>query len=197
MVKAKRSTAVGVFAVLIGLALAGCGGSGSPTSVPSGDYPDISIAESKSPMQLLRNTVVSRIPAEVVLSVGTTIDGSKACLHESKDPEGLIRRWDSSVDVNIKGGEVPNTQAIADAVVKTFTDEGWKSIDITGGEQDRRANLLTNSDSAAKSVSLGQIRIEAVVSHDGQTSFIHIDSLGPCVVTDGKDSAEVKDLGVS
>ena len=36
---------------------------------------------------------------------------------------------------------------------------------------------------------------EAIIAGDEGSGYIHIDSLGPCVVTEGADSAEVKDLG--
>lgn len=192
----KTSTAVAsAFALVFALGtLTGCGG---PTSanVPAGDYPDLTLAESKSPAQLLRNTAVSRIPADVVLNVGTDTDGSEACLTEEEDPDGLIRRWNSSVDVNLKLPQAPNTQAIVDEVIASYTDEGWMSQQITGSKADNQAHLLTNGTSEATSVSLAQVRIEAVISGDKSTSYIRIEAIGPCVVTEGENSSEVKQLG--
>jgi hypothetical protein len=184
------------FAVAIAIGtLAGCGEATPGANTVAGEYPDLSLAESKAPAQLLRNTAVTRIPADVILNVGTDIDGSIACLSEAEDPDGTIRRWDSSVDVNIVLPQAKNTQAIVDEVIKTFTDGGWMSQAITGSKADSQAHLLTNGTSSAASVSTSQVRIEAVIAGDQSSSYIHIDSLGPCVVTGGADSAEVKELG--
>ena len=66
---------------------------------------------------------------------------------------------------------------------------------ITGSKADNQAFLLTNGTSSAASVSTSQVRIEAVITGDQTSAYVHIDSLGPCVVTDGENSAEVQELG--
>lgn len=195
---AKKTSTVVVSAIALIFAvtsLTACGQSPSSATVPAGDYPDLTLAESKSPAQLLRNTAVSRIPADVVLNVGTDTDGSEACLSVDDDPDGAIRRWKSSVDVNLKLPQAPNTQAIVDGVILTFTDEGWMSQAVTGAQADSQAHLLTNGTSEAASVSLAQVRIEAVIANDGGSSYIHVESIGPCVVTGGENSSEVTQLG--
>jgi hypothetical protein len=184
------------FAIAIAVGtLTGCGASAGSENSRAGEYPDLTLAESKAPAQLLRNTAVTRIPTDVVLNVGTDTDGSIACLSESDDPEGTIRRWDSSVDVNLKLTEAKNADAIVAEVIKTFTEDGWMSQAITGSKANNQAHLLTNGTSSAASVSTSQIRIEAVVAGDQGSGYIRIDSMGPCVVTEGANSAEVKDLG--
>ena len=85
--------------------------------------------------------------------------------------------------------------AIVDGVLATFTDEGWMSQQIAGSSEDSHADLLTNGTSAAAGVSAARVRIEAVVANDGASSFIHVEVLGPCVVTDGAESSEVTTLG--
>lgn len=197
-VVAKRhsKSVISAVAALLALgSLVGCAGAAAPSDLPAGDYPDLTLAESKSPAQLLRNTAVTRIPAATVLNVGTEIDGSIACLSEEQDPKGYIRQWVSSVDVNLRLPEAPNTDAIVDSVLATFIDEGWMSQQIAGSSEDSHADLLTNGTSAAAGVSAARVRIEAVVANDGASSFIHIEALGPCVVTDGTDSSEVTTLG--
>jgi predicted small lipoprotein YifL len=195
---AKRSTRaiLGALALVLTVgSLTACGEAAPTVNVPPGDYPDLSLTESKSPAQLLRNTAVSRIPAEVILNAGTDTDGSEACLTEAQDPDGVIRRWKSSVDVNLRLPEAPNTEAIVDAVLATFTDEGWMSQAITGSKADNQAHLLTNETAGTASVSGAQLRIEAVVASDEASSFIRVEAIGPCVVTGGASSAEVIDLG--
>ena len=184
------------FAILAAVTtLTACGEATSGESAVEGNYPSISLAESKAPAQLLRNTAVTRIAPDVILNVGTDTDGSIACLSEEKDPEGTIRRWDSTVDVNLKLTEAKNAEAIVAAVIKSYTDEGWMAQAITGSKATSQAHLLTNGTASASSVSTSQIRIEAVVAGDQGSAYIRIDSMGPCVVTEGADSAEVKDLG--
>jgi len=184
------------FAVAIAIGtLSGCGASPGSENSRAGEYPDLTLAESKAPAQLLRNTAVTRIPAEVVLNVGTDTDGSIACLSDADDPDGTIRRWDSSVDVNLKLTEAKNADAIVADIIKTFTEDGWMSQSITGEKANNQAHLLTNGTSSAASVSTSQIRIEAIIAGDQASGYIHIDSMGPCVVTDGANSPEVKDLG--
>lgn len=193
--KYQRLVALTFAAALSVATLTACGEAASNEKVPAGEYPDLSLAESKAPAQLLRNTAVTRIPEDVILNVGTDTDGSIACLSEEDDPEGAIRRWDSSVDVNLKLVEAKNAPTIVADLIKTFTDESWMSQAITGSKANNQAFLLTNGTSSAASVSTSQVRIEAVISGDQTTAYVHIESLGPCVVTDGADSAEVKDLG--
>lgn len=195
---AKKSSRVLVSALALVFtigSLTACGQAAAPADVPAGDYPDLTLAESKSPAQLLRNTAVERIPADVVLNVGTDTDGSEACLTEKEDPKGYIRRWKSSVDVNLRLPEAPNTQAIVDGVLATFTDEGWMSQAITGSKADNQAHLLTNGTAGSASVSGAQLRIEAIVANDGASSFVRVEAIGPCVVTGGASSAEVIELG--
>ena len=184
------------FAIAIAIGtLSGCGASAGSENARAGEYPDLTLAESKAPAQLLRNTAVTRIPTDVVLNVGTDTDGSIACLSEAEDPDGTIRRWDSSVDVNLKLVEAKDGDGIVAEVIKTFTDDGWMSQAITGSTANNQAFLLTNGTSSAASVSTSQIRIEAIIAGDKGSGYIHIDSMGPCVVTEGANSSEVKDLG--
>lgn len=186
--------AAGALVLLISTSLlSGCS-SAAPANVPAGDYPKLSLAQSKSAPQLLRNTAVSRIPVDVVLNVGTDTDGSTPCLSKEKDPKGYIRMWNSGVDINIKPNKAKESEDIVAAVIKSFTDEGWMSQAITGSSASRHANLLTNGTATGGSVNLAQVRIEAVISGDKASAFIHIEATGACVVTGGTGSDEVTSL---
>jgi hypothetical protein len=180
---------------MLGLtALTGCS-TATAGDVPEGNYPDLSLADSKTPAQLLRNTAVGRIPDDVVLNVGTDLDGSIACLSEDEDPKGLIRKWTSSIDVNIKQNQAINTEQIVSDVVATFTDAGWMGQAAAGSKAGGHATLLTNGTATADGVDSVRVRIEPVISSDKATAFIHVEAMGPCVVTDGASSKEVLDLG--
>ena len=195
---ANRSTRMLVAVLSLSLsvgALTACAGATAQGGVPAGDYPDLTLAQSKSPVQLLRNEAVSRIPEEVVLNAPSNIDGSQACLSSSEDPDGVIRRWTSAIDVNLRLPEAPNTQAIVDGVLASFTEDGWRSAVVAGSKADNDAYLLTNRGAGSASTSLTELRIEPIVAIDGASSFIRVAVSGPCVVTDGAKSAEVADLG--
>ncbi len=186
---------VSALALVLSIAtITACAQAPARLTVPPGDYPDLTLAESKSPVQLLRNEAVSRIPEAVVLNTPSNIDGSQACLSASEDSDGVIRRWTSAVDVNLRLSEAPHTQAIVDGVLASFTDDGWVSQMVEGSKDDTEAYLLTNSAAGTASASLAKLRIEAIVAIDGASSFIRVEVTGPCVATDGADSAEVRDL---
>jgi hypothetical protein len=193
----QSSTAARAFAlVLIACSLSGCAGSNSSQGfeIPQWVNRDLSLAESKSPAQLLRNSAVARIPKDVVLSISADTDSSEPCLRAEDDPEGIVRRWHSSVDVNLTLPQAPNTAAIVQALIATFTAEGWTSQSVAGS-QAIQGFQLTDGAASAKSVSLSELRFEGVVAGDKASSFVRIGGLGPCVVTDGTNSAEVTDLG--
>ena len=196
MVATKNKKLVaGTLLLMLGLTtLSGCA-TGAAGNIPEGQYPDLSLADSKTPAQLLRNTAVGRIPEDVVLNVGTDLDGSLACLTAEEDPDGIIRKWSSSIDVNIKQSQAINTETIVADVVATFADAGWMSQATAGTKADGHATLLTNGTATADGVDSVRVRIEPVISGDKATAFIHIEAIGPCVVTDGASSKEVLDLG--
>jgi hypothetical protein len=190
-----KKLVAGALLLMLGVgSLSGCA-TAVAGNIPEGNYPDLSLADSKTPAQLLRNTAVGRIPEDVVLNVGTDLDGSIACLTEEEDPDGLIRQWSSSIDVNIKQSQAINTEQIVKDVVATFTDAGWMGQATSGSTSDGHATLLTNGTATADGVDSVRVRIEPVISGDKATAFIHVEATGPCVVTGGASSKEVIDLG--
>ena len=112
-------------AALVALSLAGltaCAGSSSPSA---GGGAALTLAQTKSPVQLLRNEAASRIDEFVVETVNETEDLSTACKTEEADPLGLSRSWTSSVEVSLKEGSAWRTSIVADELVASFEEQGW------------------------------------------------------------------------
>lgn len=163
--------------------LAGCSAAPPPAA---DDYPDLSLAETKSSVQLLRNAAETLIDAETVEST-TETDASVPCLDPADDPTGEIRRWLSTTEVRLVRWHAWRVGDVADILIDTFVDKSWYTIDDEprfGGE----ATLLTSSGSA------NEVRVEAVGSEDDATAVIHVTVTGPCVRTAGDGSEELAAL---
>jgi hypothetical protein len=181
-----RTSATAILLITVGL-LSGCASPGSsPAASPGESYPDISLAKSKSNVQLLRNSAESRIPEEVILS-RVEADSSVACLSAAEDPDGKIRHWLSTTEVNLVQWHAWRVDDVAQVMIDTFVDQSWHTIDVKG-EYSSAATLLTSAKGLAK------IQIETVGTEDDSAATIHISVSGPCVKTDGATSDEVSSL---
>jgi len=181
-----RSAATAILVLAVGI-LAGCAAPTSSSNAPDGDYPDVSLTESKSNVQLLRNSAKSRIATEVIESSADT-DTSVACLSTAEDPDGTIRQWLSTTEVNLVRWHAWRVDDVADILIDTFADQSWNIAEIAG-EHAEAATLLTNGNG------LAEIQVEAVGTDDDSAATIFVTVSGPCVKTDGADSDEVTDLG--
>lgn len=194
MVRGDRTQISGFIALgLIATVLTGC--AGDPAASLPGTYPDLTLAASKSPVQLLRNDAAGRIPTAVIDTVEDANDLSVACLPEADDPEGLVRSWNSGAVVTIVSGSQWRVDAIVDNLVESFVDQGWTARGL-GGSANIKSQLLSSDSSMA------EITISAKIPDEDQTSIsndedvenvtVEINVVGPCVVTEGTDSDEVK-----
>lgn len=159
------------------VALTGCAPSNE--SVPAGDYPDFTLAETKSSTQILRNTAIGRVSRVLINNVDAQTDTSLACLTESDDPRGRIRQWESTVDIALEPWKAQNADEIAAELVASFVKEGWS--ETTAEER----VVLVNDDSA----------VQLAVSASTSEGTISVEVTGPCVVSDGAGSDEVAALG--
>ena len=182
---AMRSATAAILVLTAGL-LAGCSSPGPGAAEAPDEYPDVSLAESKSNAQLLRNSAESRIAAEVIDST-TEADASVACLSTAEDPDGEIRRWLSSTEVNLVRWHAWRVDDVADILIDTFVNQSWNTIDVDGEYTDT-GRLLTSGKG------LAEIQVEAVGTEDDSAATIHVTVSGPCVRTDGADSDEVASL---
>ena len=175
------------------LGLAACA---TPATSVKGEYPDVSLATTKSPAQLLRNEAAARLPEGVIDEIIESEDTSVACLSESDDPNGTIRSWHSTVDVLILGEDTAVAPLVND-LVASFEEQGWTARDL-GGNVSAIKKLLESAGS------LAYMQISGFTPNANATSVsleenveqrtVQIEVHGPCVRTAGADSDEVKAL---
>jgi len=181
--------------VLGSLALAGCATDAS--AAVQGEYPDITLAASKSPVQLLRNEAASRIPTGVIETVEETLDESVSCLDEGDDPDGTIRSWHSTAIVTIGSDAAWRVESIVDKLIASYTDQDWTARSL-GQTADFRSSLLTSKTAKAEIQVIGQRPDKDQVSTSTEEKVdqvtIEIQVHGPCVRTPGAESAEVLKL---
>jgi len=166
----------------VSVALSAC----SPTEAPTGKYPDLSLAETKSPVQLLRNEAASRIPEAVIEEVIHSQDVSTNCMTEETDPDGLIRSWDSSVRVMINAENGEDVQGIVDDLAASFVEQGWEK-----GTFGVASIIDLSSETSPVSIHVSVSKADA---ETGEGGAIQLTASGPCVETDGAESDEVINL---
>lgn len=147
---------------------------------PSGP-PEASLANTKSPTQLLRNESVDRLPSADVDSVKST-DESQSC-----DGDELVRRWVSTATITLSQAASESTDQAMTTLAASFEADGW--VVSPGNERlDEEQAVLTSGTSPA------EIRLISRPGADGALATIAIQAAGPCVLTDGPDSDEVTQL---
>ena len=166
-----RSVAPILLAFPLGLLLAGCG---------TGTDVALTLADSKSPVQLLRNAVASRIPEDVVQQV-VNEDYSEAC-----GAEASIRSWHSAVRLELGAAQATEVDTLIDELSVSFEADGW--IATPGNERlEQKQAVYTKGGTAA------EIHISAE-DRAGVGHAVVVSVSGPCVQTDGPDSDEVTSL---
>lgn len=162
-------------AALALLLLAGCS---SPAIEP------LTLVQSKSPVQLLRNEAWYRLPEVMVKGDSETTDESVAC--DSADPEGLMRSWHSSTIALVNNSFAPRVIGVGDDLAQSFVAQGW--------EADRTETETSVVTVLTRPVSVATIEIEAVPKTSEHRASVRISATGPCVATAGADSDEVRSL---
>lgn len=147
----------------------------------------LTLAETKSPVQLLRNEAASRVPAEAIEGIVKQQDRSTACRTSETDPKGLERSWRSTVRFELKDSPSVDPQSVVDELAESFVDDGWTKgsfgvatiVELTrpGSETKIHISMSPGNEDAATAAA-----VQLVVS-------------GPCVMTAGAESHEVLDLG--
>lgn len=159
---------------LLALALlAGCSSAPQP----------LTLARTKSPVQLLRNDAWYRLPEVMIKEDSETTDASQAC---DDDPLGKMRAWHSSTIALVTNSQAPRVVLAGDNLAATFVEQGWEAQ--RSEESNAVLTVLTRSSSVAV------IEIEAVEKTEEHRASIRITASGPCVSTAGADSDEVRDL---
>ena len=177
------------------IAIGGLSACASPGSTVPGDYPDVSLTDTKSPAQLLRNEAANRIPEDAIDEIIESEDVSVACLSEADDPQGTIRSWHSTADVLILDGN--DVKQLTKDLAASFEDQGWTSRNL-GGNVNVVSKLL-ESDTSLASIQVSGFEPN---SDQGTTGLedpvdqltVQVQVHGPCVRTGGPESDEVRGL---
>jgi hypothetical protein len=166
-------------AVLTALLLSGC------ADTSSSDEP--TLAETKSPVQLLRNEAASRVQESQVEEILKTQDESTNCRTPETDPEGLLRSWRSTSRLKLVYSTSVEVSAVVDNLAESFVKQGWDRgiygtasiIELTREGSETNIHIsFQRADDEAQSGAEVQIAVA-----------------GPCVMTKGKTSDEVVNLG--
>ena len=157
--------------LLLIVTLAGC----------STDDGRLRLVETKSPVQLLRNEAWLRLPDVMVKGDYETLDVSMPC-----DEDGTERSWLSRTTALINNSFAPRTTTVAEELVDSFSEQGWTTT-VASGTGNTEYTL-------EKEGSPARISVLAVEKTPDHRATIAISISGPCVATDGADSAEVRVL---
>jgi hypothetical protein len=185
--RTRRIVTIAAGAVTLATVLGACasGGGAEQSQNISSALGDVTLAQSKSYAQLLRNEASSRLPEIILKEVSETTDVSVACEDESADPEGLARSWSSTTSILITNSTAARVQSVSEDLIATFVDQGWTS---TLAEES--TDTLTIADLRNDS-SLAWIQIATASKSDGQVPSIVITARGACAMTEGPLSDEV------
>lgn len=163
-------------ALAILLLLAGCGSAGAST-----------LAESKSPTQLLRNEASTRLDAAAIETISEQQDYSAAC--KDDDPEGRYRSWRSTLLVSVPEGSAVGVDQLVGALATSFAADGWTLSNTDGAEAEQITSLKHSSSPVVLTFTATEDE-----DGDGYGATIFIEAAGACVLTAGPDSAEVREL---
>jgi hypothetical protein len=183
----RRTAAAMVAGAAVALTMVGCAGAGQSTPA-SGVVADVTLAQSKSYAQLLRNEASSRLPPIVLKEVSESTDVSIACDDVQDDPAGRARSWGSSTRILITNSTASRIQSVSDDLAQSFVDQGW-AADVAPTSSDDLTVVGLTSDA-----SLASIEITTASKATGQVPSITITATGACALTDGPESDEVRML---
>ena len=144
------------------------------------------LAQTKLPVQLLRNSVAGDVAADATEGVTKVEDASVAC----DDPDGIVRMWRSTALLELVADRAEEVTVIARAMAAHLEENSWVSEE-TAVSGSAATLELTNPSSRAL------IRITANEDADGngRGATIFVVVTGPCVTTDGPGSKELAALG--
>ena len=143
----------------------------------------MTLAQTKQSVQLLRNASAERIDAAAVADIRKTGDQSFPCVTDDGNPDGLIRQWQSNAEVVLAEGA--DRIVTTGDLVQSLVDDGWVATEVSNGDSFGQTDLASASSLASISVASAD---------QSAISIIRLTVKGPCVVTDGPDSDEVKQL---
>lgn len=158
------------------LGTAGCAG-----PAPTGS---LTLVQTKSQTQLLRNEAAQRLIDGTDESVEEQQDYSDSCKSGSEDPDGLYRAWHSTLLAVVPADSAIGVDQFVGALATSFAEDGWRLSEAHG---EVKVTTMTRSDSL---VILSFSSTESA----GEGATVLIEATGPCVLTAGPDSDEVTKL---
>ena len=175
-----KIAALGITAAVIAIAVSGCAAAETAEAT-------LSLADTKSAAQLVRNTISGQISPEITAAVTDVTDASETCNSDSKS---LMRLWRSTARTELTPDAANKVTTIQQTIAGSFVSKGWTSESVKLSDSETIVTL-TNPNS------LAVIDITAVTDDDGvgTGATIFVDIAGPCVKTDGPGSAELQQLG--
>jgi hypothetical protein len=174
--RSHRITTAVLLAGAAALLLSSCSLLGESSDTSNGPR----LVDTKAPAQLLRNEAAGKIPLDSQLGTVKAEDSSTTCSSEDVDPEGKERSWRSTALVELKSGIEPKD--IVAGVVAGFEENGWE--EGTFGN----ATIVELTKEGLET----SIRLATFSAKDEKNARVQITVAGPCVMTDGTDSKEVK-----
>ena len=142
------------------------------------------LVDTKSPTQLLRNEAAQRLMGGTDEVVSEQKDYSAACKDEGEDPTGLYRSWRSTLLAWVPPESSIGVDQFVGALATSFAEDGWSLSESHG---DVKVTTMTRNDSIVT------LKFTAT-EDDGDGASVYIEASGPCVLTGGPESDEVKDL---
>ena len=175
-----KIAALGITVAVIAIALSGCAAAETAEAT-------LSLAETKSAAQLVRNSISGQISPEITAAVTDVTDASETCNSDSKS---LMRLWRSTARTELTPDAANKVMTIQQTIAGSFVSKGWTSESVKLSDSETIVTL-TNPNS------LAVIDITAMTDDDGvgTGATIFVDIAGPCVKTDGPGSAELQQLG--
>ena len=127
------SVSGGVLLVAGLLVLSGCSsdaavsGSDAVPAANGADASELSLADTKSPVQFIRNEAAARLPLPTLEEIAELTDTAESC--SADDPNMLS--WQSSVYMTIASKSASRTGNIFSNLIMTFTNDGWRQASGT------------------------------------------------------------------
>lgn len=175
-----RTAGFGITVAVIAIALSGCAADETAEAT-------LSLADTKSAAQLIRNTISGQISPEITAAVTDVTDASETCNSDSKS---LMRLWRSTARTELTPDAANKVTTIQQTIAGSFVSKGWTSESEKLSDSSTIVTLTNPS-------SLAVIAITATDDDDGvgTGATLLVNIAGPCVKTDGLGSAELQQLG--
>ena len=155
-----------------------------------------SLADSKSPAQFLRTEAINRLPGHLFEQPDSTSDVSVPCKKAKDDPNELYREWKSTAEIQLYKEAAKKVDRVVDNLVETFLKQGWSDRSLGGAGVEHSRFIWSDKSLALLRVTGKYEGVDplAVSVNDDAIATLTIETRGPCVLTGGADSEEVKKL---